>query len=137
ATSAQLKAPQDVFIDSSDNIYILEDWGAVRKITTGGVISTIAGCPGVCGGWPSRRIAVDAAGALYIAQLDRVRKVGANGIITTIFGNGAQALGGDGGPPGLNEPYTEFLAFALDPAGGFYISGRTNIIGYRILKVTP
>ena len=145
ADSAETGLLRDVVIDSSDNIYIL-DGMRVRKITTDGLINTIAGCFG-CPGGPNQdgvpatesvlwtypfRIEVDAAGTLYIAEADRVRKVGADGIITTIFGNGEPALGGDGGPPSLNQPL-KFAGFALDPQGGFYISGNDG----RIRKVTP
>ncbi len=145
ATSAEMRGVRDIFIDSSGNIYVLDDI-RVRKITTDGVINTIAGCF-ACAGAPNQdgipatesvlwtypfRIAVDAGGILYIAEADRVRKVGADGIITTIFGNGEPALGGDGGPPSLNQHYT-FTGFALDPAGGFFIGGNDG----RIHRVTP
>jgi len=135
ATSAQMKAPVDVFIDRFDNIYIL-DGALVRKITTDGVIRTIAGCTGVCVGAPGQdghlatesvlrtpqRIAVDSAGALYIAEADRVRKVGADGIMTTVA---------------TFDPSYQVLGFALSPAGGFYIGTGDSAGRYRIQKVTP
>jgi hypothetical protein len=103
------------------------------------VISTVAGCTGVCFGapnqdgvlatqavlWNARRIAVDGAGTLYIAHTDRVRKVGADGIITTVItSDESWAAGGMQG-------------FALDPAGGFYISSTRQSENCRILKVGP
>jgi sugar lactone lactonase YvrE len=125
ATSAEIRPSLDIVVDSSNNLYILEEGtGLVRKITTDGVINTIAGCSGSCTGAPNadglpatqavlvtpRRIAVDAAGTLYIAENDRIRKVGADGIITT-------ALTFD------RNTYNP-IGFALDPAGGFYISSQ-------------
>src|SRR5713226_4580941 len=76
-------------------------------------LSAVAGCYSVCPapqeadgvlatdaplGYP-QTIVVDDAGTLYIAEVDRVRKVDANGIITTIISNGAPEWGGAGGPP--------------------------------------
>jgi Viral BACON domain len=45
-------------------------------------------------------VAVDTAGNLFIADSDnsRIRKVSANGIITTVAGDGATGSSGDGGP---------------------------------------
>ena len=44
-------------------------------------------------------VAVDAAGNLYIADNDnnRIRRVGTNGLITTVAGNGTAGFAGDGG----------------------------------------
>ena len=144
ATLAEISAPQDVFIDRSDNIYILAD-GRVRKITSDCLMNTIAGIGGGVGcvtpqnpvamvAWlcDPRRIAVDTAGTLYIAEASQVQKVGVDGIITTIAGNGTQGLGGDGGLAILAQLY-EVRGFALDPGGSFYISGDD----FRVRKVTP
>src|SRR5438876_166779 len=45
-------------------------------------------------------VAVDGAGNLFIADAsnNRIRKVSASGIITTVAGNGSQGFSGDGGP---------------------------------------
>jgi hypothetical protein len=45
-------------------------------------------------------VAVDSAGNLYIADAgnNRVRKVLADGTITTVAGNGTYGYSGDGGP---------------------------------------
>jgi hypothetical protein len=77
-------------------------------------------------------IAVDGFGNVYIAELQRIRKVsGSTGIITTIVGNGTYGFSGDGGPASnaqLNEnPYV-----AVDSAGNLYIADTGN---YRIRTV--
>jgi hypothetical protein len=138
ATSAEIDPPIDLFVDSLNNVYMLEDGtGRVRKITTDAVINTIAGCYGVCSGGPSQdgipatqatlfpanRIAVDAAGTLYIAQNDRVRKVGTDGIITTVVTFGSL------------YPNTNVVGFAPDPADGFYI--RSQLGNCQVLKLSP
>ena len=44
ATSAQLNSPYGVTVDSTGNVYIADtNNSAIRKVTAGGVISTIAG----------------------------------------------------------------------------------------------
>ena len=75
----------------------------------------------------------DSQGNLYIAHRskNRIRKVGPDGIITTIAGTGFADFGGDGGPAlkaHLNFP----AGMALDAEGNLYIADRNN---HRIRKV--
>jgi sugar lactone lactonase YvrE len=80
-------------------------------------------------------VALDAQGRILIADFanHRVRRVGTNGVITTIAGNGTQGFSGDGGPAiaaQLNAPYD----VAADAAGNVYINDQNN---FRIRKVSP
>jgi small nuclear ribonucleoprotein (snRNP)-like protein len=110
AINAELNAPNSIAVDASGNVYIADTKNnRVRKVGTNGIITTVAGT-GVWGysgdGGPAinaqlsnpEGIAVDASGNLYIADSwnHRVRKVTADGIITTIIGTGDQEFGGDG-----------------------------------------
>ena len=79
-------------------------------------------------------LVIDAAGNLYIADADdsRVRKVGANGLIQTVAGNGVAGFSGDGGPGNaaqLDHPY----GIALDTVGNLYIADLGNA---RVRKVS-
>ena len=72
-------------------------------------------------------VAVDAGGNLYIADTGNncIRKVAANGLITTVAGNGAQGYSGDGGAAtnaSLNYPY----GVAVDAAGNLFIADTYN-----------
>jgi uncharacterized protein (TIGR03437 family) len=143
ATSAQLYRPAGVAVDSAGALYIADAGNQrVRKVANG-VITTVAG-NGLAGysgdGGPATSarlndpvgLAVDSAGNLYIADVNNscVRKV-ANGVITTVAGNGVAGFGGDNGPATtaqLNGPY----AVAVDAAGNLYISDALN---QRIRKV--
>src|SRR5207247_951231 len=63
---------------------------------------------------------------------NRIRRVGANGIITTIAGNGLGSSTGDGGPAtaaGLQGPQ----GVASDSVGNIYISSAQSLIR----KVSP
>jgi sugar lactone lactonase YvrE len=70
---------------------------------------------------------VDAAGDIYIADTNnqRVRKVDASGIITTVAGNGTGGYSGDGGAATSAEIYSP-RAVALDSAGDVYIADNGN-----------
>jgi sugar lactone lactonase YvrE len=85
-----------------------------------------------------RGVAIDAAGNLFIVELDaegRVRKVSPDGIITTVAGGGKPAEGiGDGGPATaavLKTPHQ----LAFDGAGNLYIAEFKD--GHRVRKVSP
>ncbi len=89
-------------IDSAGNIYISDsNIHRVRKVDTGGIITTIAGngLAGYTGDGVAatstrlnspRDLALDSSGNLYIADLsnNRIRKVDTSGIITTVAGYG-------------------------------------------------
>ena len=145
ATSAQLNTPQAVAVDSSGNLYIADAANnVVRKVTAGGVISTIAGngTAGSAGDGSAatgaqlnhpQGIAVDANGGIYISdtQNARVRKI-SNGAINTVAGSGTAGFGGDGGAATsaqLNIP----AGLAVDGAGNLYIADFSN---NRVRKVT-
>jgi sugar lactone lactonase YvrE len=147
ATSAGLYSPGDVAVDASGNLYIADYQNQrIRKVNTGGIISTVAGIgfPGFSGdggaatvaalSYPNN-VAVCASGDLYIADTEnrRVRKVNTSGIISTVAGNGSPGFSGDGGlatSAGLNYPGD----VAVDASGNLYIADIGN---QRIRKVSP
>src|SRR5207244_3348483 len=107
-TNEPLINPFGVAVDGAGNIYIA-DWlnNRVRKVDTSGVITTIAGT-GAKDSWGDfgaataaaldgpDSVAVDGAGNLYIADSanNRIRKIDASGIITTIAGTGSPGYNG-------------------------------------------
>lgn len=145
ATKADLNNPYGITVDAAGSLYITELGGdRVRKIA-GGVISTVAGngTEGFAGdNGPATAaqlcnpygVALDAAGALYIADFcnARIRRI-ANGVITTIAGNGTGGFGGDKGPAGAAQ-LTIPEGVAVDRAGRVYIADTGND---RIRVLTP
>ena len=146
ATAASLATPSGVAVDAGGNLFIAEQGNhRIRKVTPGGVISTVAG-NGIAGfggdGGPATAanlnfpagVAVDAGGNLIIADdgNHRIRKVTPGGVISTVAGNGIAGFGGDGGPAtaaNLNFP----AGVALDAGGNLFIADNVNL---RVRKVT-
>ncbi|MGH3901536.1 MAG: protein kinase domain-containing protein [Pseudonocardiaceae bacterium] len=100
ARDAQLNNVWAVAVDSAGNLYIADaDNHRIRKVDSSGRITTIAGV-GTAGSSGDRGpaakaqlnapvgVSLDATGALYVAESDgnRIRKIDAAGIITTVAG---------------------------------------------------
>ncbi|HUB77318.1 MAG TPA: IPT/TIG domain-containing protein [Bryobacteraceae bacterium] len=145
ASSAQLNTPHAVAVDSSGNFYIADTLNnVVRKVSSGGTISTIAGngTAGYGGDGGSaaaaqlnhpQGIAVDTSGNVYVSdtQNARVRKI-SGGTITTVAGNGTPGYGGDGGSATAAQLFVP-IGLAVDSAGNLYIADFTN---ERVRKVS-
>jgi len=145
ATNAAVNYPQGVACDAAGNVYIADTFNnRIRKVNTNGIITTVAGngTPAYTGNngaatnaslyWPAG-VTVDAAGNLYIADTlnERVRKVGTNGIITTVAGNGVAGYAGDGGA-GTNASLSGPAAVAVDGWGNLYIADNNNNLIRRV-----
>jgi sugar lactone lactonase YvrE len=142
ATNAELDFPSGVAVDTTGNLFIVDtEAGRIRKLGTNGIIATVAGggtnYPGDGGAATNAEltdpcgVAVDATGNLFIADYS-IRKVGTNGIITTVAGGGSH-YPGDGGAATnaeLGVPY----GVAMDAAGNLFIADTGN---NRIRKVGP
>ncbi len=144
ATAAEIAGAYAVVCDAAGNLYIADNNSCIRKVTTSGIISTVAG--GAIAGFSGdggdataaelfdpTGVAIDATGNLYISDSfnSRIRKVNTLGIITTFAGNGTSGYSGDGGPATAAElMFTDEITF--DAAGNLYIA---DYQGNRIRKV--
>ena len=148
ATSANLYGPFGICLDASGNIYMACGMQhRIRKVTvSSGLISTVAGNGNggfLWDNWPATStwvndpygVFVDAAGNIYIADTwnKRVRKVNAaDGMMTTVAGDGTYADGGDG-MPATSAQLKNPTGVYVDASGNIYIA---DYISYRIRKVT-
>src|SRR5207249_729260 len=161
ATSAQLLGPQGVAVDGDGNLFIADTMAytfslsirynsRIRKVSANGVITTVAGngthsCSYSGDGGPATSaqlcasgVAVDSVGSLFISVDNRIRKVSASGIITTVAGGGTPGYSGDGGPAINAQLANAFLGtlhfgVAVDGAGNLFIADTSN---NRIRKVS-
>ncbi len=140
ATSAAI-LPYSIAVDKSGNLYIVDTPNCrLRKVSADtGIITTIAG-NGVSastgdGGLATAAslelpagVAVDAFGNIFVTETYRVRKIGTNGIITTVAGTGASASvpTGDGGPA-TSAPLRSPLDVMADAAGNLFIAEIDDI----------
>ncbi|MFH0938054.1 MAG: PKD domain-containing protein [Planctomycetota bacterium] len=147
ATAARLNNPAGVI--GGDNCLLILDSGnnRVRKIDSGGVITTIAG-NGTFGysgdNGPATAAQISYARGfwydlntknIYIADTGnhRIRRISPSGVITTVAGNGTAGFSGDGGlatAAQLNAP----LGVTTTPDGTMYVTEEGNL---RVRKIAP
>ncbi len=134
ATSANFASPQGIFIDRAGNMYIADAGNnCIRKISTSGVITTVAGIndDGAAATLAQLRgelgVFVDSSNNVYVsdANNNRIRKVSASGIITTVAGVNIGGYSTDGGAATvttLGQPSAVFV----DRTGNILISDFDN-----------
>jgi len=147
-SAARFYAPFDVAVDHTSNLYVADGFNnMIRKVTpveTNWMVTTLAGLGGNHGTAdgpasialfkrPSS-VAVDSTGSVYVADQanSTVRKVSADGVVTTLAG-----LGGSHGSANGTGPAARFSGpsgVALDDAGNVYVTDAGNS---TIRKVTP
>ena len=139
ATLAEINSPRGITVDKTGNVYFTDVTNnRIRKIDTAGIITTVGG-NGIYGYNGENIPATDAAmrspdgltidsiGNLYFAENDndRVRKIGVNGLINTVIGNGLQGYSGDGGDPLSAELYWP-ASVALDLHNNIFVTDAAN-----------
>ncbi|MDB5127441.1 MAG: pknD [Mucilaginibacter sp.] len=143
ASTATFRLPLAVASDDAGNIYVADaDNHAIRKITSGGVVSTLAGngFAGNINGTGAAAtfnhpagLAIDAAGNLFVAdQINNlIRKITPAGVVTTFAGSGSAGnTNGTGTGASFNNP----TGVCFDNAGNLLVADYSNNL---IRKITP
>lgn len=142
STEAEFNYPNALTVDKNGNIYVADANNVIRKISTTGVVSTLAGSgrqgyKDTIGSeaeftHPSG-VAVDAQGYVYVTDRDNgcIRKITPNGEVTTFAGKGLNYGHTDG--LGSNARFGELRGITIDEEGNLYVVDG----GYRIRKITP
>jgi sugar lactone lactonase YvrE len=140
-TSASINSPFDIVVDAFGNLFIVTADHRVRKISSGGVVTTVAGSgnAGFVDGIgsaasfnSSQGLGIDSSGNLYIAdtQNNRIRKVTSSGVVTTLAGSGSAGYAdGAGFAAAFNSP----TSAKVDVYGNIYVGDMGN---YRVRQVT-
>jgi serine/threonine protein kinase, bacterial len=127
-TAASFYYPYGIAIDGSGNLYVADARNnEIRKITSGGVVSTFA----TGFNYPTG-IAIDSAGNLYVADdgNNEIRMITPAGVVATIAGSTTSGdIDGTGSAAAFEYPY----GIAIDKSGNIYVTDQGND---KVRKIT-
>ena len=146
-TSARFNSPNGLAIDSSNNIYVADTGNhTIRKVTSGGVVTTVAGLAGISGstnatGTSARfnspaALAVTSAGILYVADTGNytIRKIVlSTGAVTTLAG-AAGTSGTTDSATGTSARFGLIYGLGVASNGNIFVS---DFSGSTIRKIVP
>ena len=143
--AARFYGPSGVATDALGNIFVADYYNhTIRKITGDGVVSTLAGSPGLAGaadgiGSAARfnfpaGMSADAEGNVFVAdtQSHTIRKISAAGVVTTVAGSAGIQGSTDG--TGTLARFTFPNSATVDRAGNIYVADYVN---HTIRKISP
>lgn len=143
AHRAQFNTPSGIAIDRKGNLIVADTSNnRIRKISADGKVTTLAGngSAGYKDGPASEAefdgpigIAVDKQDSVFVADAynDRIRKVSAGGMVTTIAGTSSQGLhDGDAATATFDTP----SGVAVDSKGNIFVADTGNS---AVRKITP
>jgi uncharacterized protein YjdB/sugar lactone lactonase YvrE len=147
---AQFKAVRSVAVDAAGILYVVgENENVVRRVATDGRVTTLAGtseygyrdgqvtiAPDLTGAQfqgPMSGVAVDAAGNVYVVEMEqsRIRKISTDGTVSTLVGSaGTGYVDGSGDVAKFNNP----MGIWVNAEGTLlYVADSRN---HRIRKIT-
>ena len=143
-TNAQFNSPCGLALDTSGNLFVSDTGNhTIRKVTTGGVVTTVAGAVGQ-GGFINgvglvaqfnSPLGLMAAtnGTIYVADSGNhcIRSI-SNGVVSTFAGS-PQVLGSADGA-GTNAQFNGPVGLALNAQGNLFVSDSNN---HTIRKIKP
>lgn len=145
AASARFSEPTGLALDGAGNLFVTDLAShTIRRITSGGVVSTLAGLarndgradgPGTTARFSHPYgIAVGATGTIVVGDTanNTIRRISPEGVVTTLAGQAGRtaSVDGTGAAARFEDPY----AAATDAAGNVYVADFT---GHAIRRITP
>jgi sugar lactone lactonase YvrE len=141
-TAARFNYPYGLAVAASGDVFVADGFNhRIRKITSSGAVSTFAGSTdgfNDATGTSAKffypmGVAIDAAGNLYITDGNnyRIRKISADGVVTTLAGSGS---GGFNDGAGAGAKFDFPRGIAVTASGDVFVADWNN---HRIRKITP
>jgi sugar lactone lactonase YvrE len=131
-----------VAVDNEGIVYVADqENNAIKKISPDGLVTILAGGlgEGANDGVGQEAsfskptgVAVNAEGTVYVADQNnhKIRKITADGVVSTLAGRGIGAVNGAGTAASFNYP----TGLAVDASGTVYVADRFN---NQIRRITP
>jgi sugar lactone lactonase YvrE len=143
--AARFNNPRGIAIDPAGDLYVGDTGNhTIRRITSAGEVSTLAGSAGVPGtadgvggaagfSFPGG-VALDGLGNLYVADTDNhtIRRIALPGTVSTLAGTAG--IGGVTDGMGTTAQFHDPGDVVADSAGNVYVADSSNHI---IRKITP
>jgi hypothetical protein len=134
---ASFKSPNAVATDAAGNVYVADTVNStIRVITPGGVVTTLAGSPGVLGSTDGQGsaasfrnplgLALDPSGNVYVADTgnDTIRRITPGGLVSTVAGTAGAAGSTDGS--GAAARFDAPAAVVVDSSGNIIVADYYN-----------
>jgi sugar lactone lactonase YvrE len=142
---ARFQFPFGIAVDSHGTIFVGDTWNhSVRKITPGGVVTTLAGTAGQLGSsdgvgaeakfFAPEGVAVDLQGNVYVADDGNhtVRKITPDGVVATLAGSPGVTGSADG--TGSSATFSFPFGLTVDSFGNVFVVDAGN---HTVRKITP